>query len=706
MSEAILQNKVKTTNATALPQGILQRACACGAHTMAGGECEGCKKKRQELQRSAANGLSEPTEAPPIVHEVLRSPGHPLDAATRAFMEPRFGHDFSGVRVHTDAKAAESARAVTALAYTVGSDIVFGAGQYAPQTRTGLELLAHEMTHVVQQNGNSNQYRSMTLLSPAHDSEREADDVAHKVVSNSVSYSISGAADASIRSPHVIMADALHSGLPGFGTPRQSPALAFMDPNLQKTGLARMTGRGCDQLPAHCGHLSNKLLRKTVDVDEQDVEQDYSDIERQRGSWNRKIRQTLTSLRVKNINPIVNTVNSFSAKKKIWLTYAFALIKNNQAQGLNSTEAVLRLVAYVNRPQGILYNPLRHSEEVGTDIPKYGFEKEVLIASGWFETKLTGQLGALKNTELVQIQEILNPGAGDSAVTNACNGNALDSGGLNTELPRLIAEHLEQLGKERPHSVERQGFWDAANIIQETAMELFSPYAEHGRGKGNTFLEKWKYSEHMKASTSLDSSKIVIDYLDNVARKVGRAGLFSRLSFKEGCNVDEKNLGRIIYRMARDLTIKNIAMAIIRSTSSTEHIGDAKTVYISFNRSGDPCSLRWSVIRSMCHELVHVMAHDQFRANTPHNQVFTEGFTEVLGVQLYNYIITNQRLVTSLRSYISPTFEAGYACDPEGAVRLKYGNASLDAEHIREIVGDSRFKAAYFLGNIDLIGVK
>jgi hypothetical protein len=88
---------------------------------------------------------------PPIVHDVLRSTGQPLDAATRAFMEPRFDHDFSQVRVHTDARAAESARAVDALAYTVGRGVVFGAGRYAPETQIGKVLLAHELTHIVQQ---------------------------------------------------------------------------------------------------------------------------------------------------------------------------------------------------------------------------------------------------------------------------------------------------------------------------------------------------------------------------------------------------------------------------------------------------------------------------------------------------------------------------------------------------------------------------
>lgn len=107
------------------------------------------------LQRSAIpsagtlGGAREP--APPSIHEVLRSAGQPLDPATRAFFEPRFGHDFSQVRVHNDAKAAASARAVNALAYTVGKHLVFAPGQYSPSTALGKRLLAHELTHVVQQ---------------------------------------------------------------------------------------------------------------------------------------------------------------------------------------------------------------------------------------------------------------------------------------------------------------------------------------------------------------------------------------------------------------------------------------------------------------------------------------------------------------------------------------------------------------------------
>jgi hypothetical protein len=124
----------------------LQRKCACGGL----GDCEECKGHEETLHRRAA-GTATPSTAPPIVHDVLRSPGQPLDNQTRAFMERRFAHDFSRVRIHADAKAAESAGAVDALAYTVGQHIAFASGRYAPHTQEGKRLMAHELAHTIQQ---------------------------------------------------------------------------------------------------------------------------------------------------------------------------------------------------------------------------------------------------------------------------------------------------------------------------------------------------------------------------------------------------------------------------------------------------------------------------------------------------------------------------------------------------------------------------
>jgi hypothetical protein len=104
------------------------------------------------LMRKAVDAAPE-MAAPPLVNEVLAGSGSPLDVATRGFMESRFHYDFGQVRVHADSRAAESANAVNAAAYTVGRQVVFGAGRYAPETTAGRKLLAHELTHVIQQSG-------------------------------------------------------------------------------------------------------------------------------------------------------------------------------------------------------------------------------------------------------------------------------------------------------------------------------------------------------------------------------------------------------------------------------------------------------------------------------------------------------------------------------------------------------------------------
>ncbi|MEG4318615.1 MULTISPECIES: DUF4157 domain-containing protein [unclassified Microcoleus] len=113
------------------------------------------QKERLFLQRKTKGG-ERGSEVSPIVHEVLSLPGQPLNSDTRTLMESSFAHDFSHVRLHTDARAAESAKSVDALAYTVGKHVVFGTGQYMPKTPAGQKLIAHELAHTIQQRaGNS-----------------------------------------------------------------------------------------------------------------------------------------------------------------------------------------------------------------------------------------------------------------------------------------------------------------------------------------------------------------------------------------------------------------------------------------------------------------------------------------------------------------------------------------------------------------------
>jgi hypothetical protein len=114
-------------------------------------KCAGSEAQEEEkLHKEAAVTDTLPGGAPASLHEVLRSAGQTLDAATRAYFEPRFRHDFSDVRVHTDGDAALTAFGLGAAAYTVETNIVFAPGRYQPQTSAGRRLLAHELAHVLQ----------------------------------------------------------------------------------------------------------------------------------------------------------------------------------------------------------------------------------------------------------------------------------------------------------------------------------------------------------------------------------------------------------------------------------------------------------------------------------------------------------------------------------------------------------------------------
>ncbi len=170
------------TITSSVRSALLQRQCDCGAHA-AGGECDDCKKKKGVISRLATG----PASATPsgLVADALRSPGRPLDPDTRMFMESRFQRDFSAVRVHTDARAADSARALQARAWAWGSDLAFANGAYAPSTPGGRRLLAHELTHVVQQEQAPASVPAadadLDVSEPGDAAEREADRVADHV---------------------------------------------------------------------------------------------------------------------------------------------------------------------------------------------------------------------------------------------------------------------------------------------------------------------------------------------------------------------------------------------------------------------------------------------------------------------------------------------------------------------------------------------
>lgn len=171
MTRRSSSDTAKKKRAGTTSSGVLQRSCACGRHIGAGSQCDACRQAEAEHP-----GI------PSVVGEVLRSPGEPLPSGTRDLMESRFHRDFSGVRVHADNRASESAGAVNARAWTVGDHIAFQHGHYNPSSQEGRSLLAHELTHVAQNQSGLAGQGSVNAVSHPHDhAEREASEAASRV---------------------------------------------------------------------------------------------------------------------------------------------------------------------------------------------------------------------------------------------------------------------------------------------------------------------------------------------------------------------------------------------------------------------------------------------------------------------------------------------------------------------------------------------
>ncbi|ABF39870.1 hypothetical protein Acid345_0865 [Candidatus Koribacter versatilis Ellin345] len=161
MAAAVLRRPLSSSLQTARSEPVVQRKCECG------GTCDKCKQERAaqgSIQKKSDDSLREQSLEQSGVDRIVNTPGEPLERETRLMMEERFGWGFETVRIHADAAAARSARALAAKAYTLGQHIVFSAGRYSPGTAEGRSLLAHELVHTLQQR-NINSFPSQLPMS-------------------------------------------------------------------------------------------------------------------------------------------------------------------------------------------------------------------------------------------------------------------------------------------------------------------------------------------------------------------------------------------------------------------------------------------------------------------------------------------------------------------------------------------------------------
>jgi len=577
-------------------------------------KCAACEAEEAPLQRkeaaAAAQAVAGP--APAVVHDALRAAGHPLDARARAYFEPRFGRDFAEVRLHTDARAAQSARAVGALAYTVGRDVVFDAGQYAPHTAGGRRLLAHELAHVVQQRR---------------------------------------------------------------GEPR--------------------------------------LSRATVTVGTASANVDYGDI------YGVAASQYLATIQARYAAYVgvpmaaaaTAQVTAFSPQQQQWLLFGIDVLSENTAQapGLDPARAVQRLI---DRAPAATTSPLGTANQA--------FEREILVVSGWAERAISGGLAAPTAADLAVIDPLYNP----PPAPGAPPAGTFDAATFAAELPRLTRAQLRDADPGRWRGTQQiplGQIQSVADVVQEQARAFFSPFADTARD--NRWAAGWQYSANIHSVTTDaagNPATVTAENRESLLRnRASLAGsdpngppLFARTNFDS--TRDSAAFDAVITGLLSDAAVVGMLDRQFVHTGHTEHAPLLVGMSTEAPSTVPACTVRWASIRTLCHELMHAMAHPDFEAAIQQSprfatginrkQILVEGYAEALGVQLFNELrrlaVPASTLLTQLTQGITGT------CNPPSAApALRYVPSGPAADAIRQQVGDQRFRAAYFHGLASLVGL-
>jgi Domain of unknown function (DUF4157) len=588
----------------------LQRQCAA---------CEHEEKEQEELQRKPLSNDITPVQcaadddeytAGPGVEAAINSSkgsGSALPAPVREQMESSIGADFSGVKIHTGDTAVQMNRNLNARAFTTGSDIYFNSGEYNPSSKDGQHLLAHELTHVVQQSSGMKRIARAT----------------YKTGNATVEINYS-----------------------------------FID----TTYGGKYDQGAMDKYAAYTGNAGSVIQPKLT-------------------GW------SLTSLRK--------------------LTFAIDLLTDNPVSGLDKDLAVDRLIASVPT---MTHTPL-------TNFPARDFENEVLRASGWFEYAQTAGLNDPNRAEQRYLNSKYNPaggGGGSACPSPRPAGTTLDEVRLRKDLDAHMRKFLSgEATAIRSLASTAHNFSDVqslADMVQGEALSFFAPYI--GMSSSRQFLAGWKYSAHLHDSRSPGAinQDLRLSYVDNRSRKeAGNTGLFTAVNFDSRCDADELVLQDIINNLEADATVQTDLNTILSWKSYTHHSNTSAevTVNLQYNNSTNDCEARWRIIETLCHELLHAYISQDFLDMHKGRQLIKEGFTEILGDQLYEYIRGKADNDARYRS----NYETGLASGTCTGVSIPastqgYTSAAQAAEDIRFIVKDDRFRAAYFLGRNTLAGLQ
>ena len=729
----------------------LQRKCAsCEEEEKLRRKCAHCDEEEdKKLHRKETQ--TGPPVAPPIVHEVLGSPGQPLDAGTRTFMESRFRHDFSQVRVHTDTRAAQSARAVNALAYTVGSSIVFDSRRYAPETQSGRELLAHELTHVAAQSGTWQSVPGKPLaIGPANDAhEREAEHMGRRVGEYKGFY---GPAPQTYPGQQVGPWQNFHRPTPAPMRLQRQPAVPGNLELVSGALVGDVAGAG-DNVREDVLLVMDRLLLVAAMTPA-----DYA-----------SERPHVLALPAGNAVPqasIPKTINALKAAQDTSLTvlagimaFSLAMTADVGTGKANQKDDILklqdRLITY-RCISTVDYN-IEHSVVTGWALPAVpdilvpktiqGIAKaKTLFVAGEIRRDLLAGTRAVNPTQHAEVEHILNPTtvlvpaapppvgvaapppvvAPPPPLTGAGPGGAFEHDVLNY-LKKNIGGWAAQFNTLKASPGQPSFPIASANNIAKAAQRevehYFGPYVTNAaRGAADVYHPD-AYS--LIAKLGDESARPINDdtrrgWLTGYFETLHAPNCFSAPCGQEILDGHHYFGSRDSAELDRVTTVYLSSAANVKDIDDTIHSWPAEagsgTVFIQPFQVNTTAKQkrenRWDLFTTLIHEMMHVVTHPNYAAAANRiggtgRKILIEGFAEVMRKELWSgpgrlSIRVGNPEMAPLRQQV----EGGaFPYDPTAVKDHGYYDQLTDATQIDAKVGHPNAKAAFFLGQVELLGI-
>lgn len=482
-------------------------------------------------------------------------------------------------------------------------------------------------------------------------------------------------------------------------------------------GAAAVLSSGHDRgtLPVRLGRAgaSDRIQRATFKVGKLTVNVDYGNVIHVADA---ALVSTVESQFVAftgqaDASAIHASLAALTTAQQRWVMFALDLHEDNiespRDDRLDRTVAVQRLIAHA--PSATNAFP---GGSVGPP------EEEALRASGWFEVALSGKLAAPSPAFASGVDVVLNPPApGGGALP------ALDVAAFHARMDAAVRHLISFIDPGAWTATGTQSISTLQNLgdeMMEEAKVFFSPYAHTAR-ESVLGIPGFQISPNIFDVTPLTPDRDTrLSYLENRSTIVGRntssharfsdKNIFREVNFDASRPADQLEMEKLTTTLEADATVAAQVDRLIQHTGRQEGTGAATKIGLSteFDKGTmSECDARWESIETICHEIMHALAHPRVEteaAAVGFGQVLEEGMAEVLATQLFNDRIKPKAKSTPAFKTKLETGIAGAPCPEPADAKIGYGAAGSGADSIRKMVGNKRFRSAFFLGQMHLLG--